>query len=63
MVTNIFSAAIDDLFTDPNLATQALYRAGAGPDVPVRVILRRPDRIGGDFGPPDADRSQIRTRH
>jgi hypothetical protein len=43
-----FAAAIDALFSDPNLAGDAVYRAdGAG--IPVRVIVRRPDRIG-DFG-------------
>ena len=45
-----FTAAIDALFADPNLATDAVYRAGgADPGVPVRAIIRRPDRIG-DFG-------------
>jgi hypothetical protein len=47
---NAFAAAIDALFADPNLAVDALYRAdGADPGIPVRVIVRRPDRIG-DFG-------------
>ena len=45
-----FAAAIDALFADPNLAVDALYRAGgADPGIPVRVIVRRPDRIG-EFG-------------
>jgi hypothetical protein len=45
-----FAAAIDALFADPNLAVDALYRAdGADPSIPVRVIVRRPDRVG-DFG-------------
>jgi hypothetical protein len=45
-----FAAAIDALFADPNLAGDAVYRAGgAGPGIAVRVIVRRPDRIG-DFG-------------
>ena len=45
-----FTAAIDALFADPNLATGAVYRAGgADPGVSVRAILRRPDRIG-EFG-------------
>jgi hypothetical protein len=49
-VTTAFSTAIDALFADPNLAVEALYRAdGADPGIPVRVIVRRPDRIG-DFG-------------
>jgi hypothetical protein len=46
----VFAAAIDALFADPNLAGDAVYRAGgADPGVAVRVIVRRPDRIG-DFG-------------
>ncbi|MBX6322612.1 MAG: hypothetical protein IRY94_12345 [Rhodospirillaceae bacterium] len=46
----LLSAALDDLFADPNLAQDAFWRAsGLGTAVPVRVILRRPDRAG-DFG-------------
>ena len=42
-----FATAIDALFADPNLGLDAVYRAGgADPGVPVRVIIRRPDRIG-----------------
>jgi len=49
-VTDVFSAALDDLFTDPNLARDAIWRAGGiDPAVPVRAIVRRPDRIG-EFG-------------
>jgi hypothetical protein len=45
-----FTAAIDALFSDPNLAGDAVYRVdGADPGIPVRVIVRRPDRVG-DFG-------------
>jgi hypothetical protein len=45
-----FAAAIDALFSDPNLAGDAVYRAdGADPGIAVKVIVRRPDRIG-DFG-------------
>jgi len=45
-----FAAAIDALFADPNLALDAVYRVGgADPGIPVRVILRRPDRVG-EFG-------------
>jgi hypothetical protein len=34
------------LFADPQLARDAVYRsAGAGDGIPVRVMLRRPDRI------------------
>jgi hypothetical protein len=46
----VFASAIDVLFADPNLGRDATYRAaGADPGVPVRVILRRPDRVG-EFG-------------
>jgi hypothetical protein len=45
-----FSAAIDVLFADPNLGTDAVWRTGgADPGMPVRVIVRQPDRIG-NFG-------------
>ena len=45
-----FAAAIDRLFTDPELAGDALYRPGdSGPDGPVLVVLVRPDRVGS-FG-------------
>jgi hypothetical protein len=41
-----FAAATDVLFADPHLARDAVYRpAGAGDGIPVRVMLRRPDRI------------------
>jgi hypothetical protein len=45
-----FAAAIDALFADPNLGLDAVYRVGgADPGVPVRVIVRRPDRTA-EFG-------------
>jgi hypothetical protein len=41
-----FAATTDVLFADPHLARDAVYRpAGAGDGIPVRVMLRRPDRI------------------
>lgn len=47
---SVFAAAIDDLFADPNLAQDALWRpGGTGEGSVVRVIVRRGDRIG-DFG-------------
>lgn len=50
MVETVFTAAIDALFADPNLGLDAVYRAGGSdPGVPVRVIVRRPDRVG-EFG-------------
>jgi hypothetical protein len=49
-MTNASDAAIDALFADPNLGVEGVYRAGgADPGVPVRVIVRRPDRVG-EFG-------------
>ncbi len=47
---SIFAEAIDDLFADPNLARDAVWRAGGtGAPVTVQIVLRQPDRIGG-FG-------------
>ena len=46
----MFDQAINDLFADPNLAVDGIWRAGGtGPVVPARVIVRRPDRIA-EFG-------------
>jgi hypothetical protein len=46
-VVTAFTAAVDTLFTDPNIAMDAIYRAGgADPGMPVRAIVRQPDRIG-----------------
>jgi len=43
-----FAAALGVLFADPNLARDGLWRAGgSGAPVPVRVVLRRPDRVVG----------------
>lgn len=50
MVETIFAAAINALFADPNLALDAVYRpGGADPGVPVRAMVRQPDRVG-EFG-------------
>ena len=41
-----FSAAMDDLFADPNIAADAVYlpqAGGAGSDV--RIILKQPDEV------------------
>lgn len=47
---NAFSAAIDAIFADPNMAADAVYRAGGlGAGVPCRVILTRPD-LQSSFG-------------
>ncbi|WP_323006539.1 head-tail joining protein [Pseudorhodobacter sp.] len=47
---NAFAAAIDLLFEDPNMAVDALYRAGGeGSGTPVRVIRKAPDQLA-NFG-------------
>lgn len=47
---NAFSAGIDALFADPNIAIDALYRAGGdGAGVAVRIVWRSPDQVT-DFG-------------
>ena len=41
-----FAAATDALFADPNIARDAIWRAGgAGVGIAVRVITRRPDQV------------------
>jgi hypothetical protein len=47
---NAFSAAIDALFLDANLAADALWLAsGVAPGVPVRVMRQQPDDLQ-EFG-------------
>ncbi|GIK83117.1 MAG: hypothetical protein AB7O43_20915 [Hyphomicrobiaceae bacterium] len=44
------ATAIDALFADPNIARDAIWRAGsAGAGIAVRVVTRRPDQVVG-FG-------------
>ena len=44
------AAAIETLFSDPNLVREAAYRVqGTGDPVAIRVIARRPDQVI-DFG-------------
>jgi hypothetical protein len=39
-----FAQAAAAVFNDPNMAAAAIYRAGGfAPDIPVRIIRRRPD--------------------
>jgi hypothetical protein len=41
----VFADAIADLFADPNIARDAVWRpGGSGDGIPVRAIARRPDR-------------------
>jgi hypothetical protein len=43
-------AAVDALFTDPNIAIDAVYRAqGTGDPQDVRIVTKRPDEVL-DFG-------------
>ena len=45
-----FAVATDALFADPNIAMDAIWRAGgAGIGTAVRVVTRRPDQVIG-FG-------------
>ena len=45
-----FTAATDVLFSDPNIARDAIWRAGgAGAGISVKVVTRRPDQVVG-FG-------------
>jgi hypothetical protein len=47
---NAFAASIDLLFEDPNMAVDALYRAGGkGSGTLVRVIRKAPDQLA-NFG-------------
>lgn len=45
----VFAAAVDALFADPNIATEAVYTPAGGGALTVRVVARRPDEIVG-FG-------------
>lgn len=43
---SVFSAAIDTIFTDPNMAADAVWRTGGAlPGVPVRLIRDMPDEV------------------
>lgn len=45
-----FAAAIDALFTDPNIGEDALWKAGGvGAGVAIRIIRKSPDRMA-EFG-------------
>jgi len=43
------AAAVDALFADSSIATDATYTPDGGSATPVRVVLRRPDAVT-DFG-------------
>ena len=46
---NAVAIALDALFADTNIGTEAIYTAGGGTPVLVRVVARRADSITG-FG-------------
>ena len=51
---SVFAAAVDELFADPNIGRDAVWRvAGSGAGVNVRVVFRAPDTTasfgGGRF--------------
>ena len=46
---SVFAAAIDNLFSDPNIAIEATYIADGGTPELIRVVTRRADEIT-DFG-------------
>jgi hypothetical protein len=49
-VADIFAAATDALFADPNMARDATWRAGGtGEGTAARVITKKPDQVVG-FG-------------
>jgi len=39
------AAAVDALFADSSIATDATYTPDGGTPLPVRVVLRRPDTV------------------
>lgn len=43
---NVFAAALDAIFDDPNMALDGWHRDGDGNFTRVRVILRNPDEVG-----------------
>lgn len=48
---SVFAAAMDVLAADPNLGTDATFRAGGtGPEVAIRVVRSSPDRLSDAFG-------------
>lgn len=49
-MTDAFALAAEALVADPNMGTDAAWRAGGtGPPVAVRVVRASPDRVAGAF--------------
>ena len=46
---SVFTAAIDNLFADPNIAREATFIAHGGQPQLIRVVMRRADEVTG-FG-------------
>ena len=46
---NAFAAAIEMLFADPNIGTEAIYTSDGGAPILVRVVARRADAVS-EFG-------------
>ena len=47
----VFAEALDDLFADPSLGVDAVWRTGGvDPGFPVRIFVRLADRVT-DYGP------------
>lgn len=43
---NVFAAALDAIFDDPNMALDGWHRDGTGNVTQVRLIMRNPDEVG-----------------
>ena len=57
-----FTTAMDVLAADPNIGTDATYRAGgAGAPVLLRVVRSAPDRLGDAFGTSVIQASDVLT--
>ena len=57
-----FAAAMDALAADPNIGTEAIYRAGGtGAPVLLRVVRSAPDRLGDAFGTSVIQASDVLT--
>lgn len=57
-----FTAAMDALAADPNIGTEATYRAGGtGAPVSLRVVRSSPDRLGDAFGSSVIQASDVLT--
>lgn len=46
---SVFAEAIGDLFADPHLARDAVWRPALGDPFPIRIVLRQPDEVAS-FG-------------